>query len=173
MEGLLLIVLSLIISSFFGNKKKASQETPPPVTQKKPTQTVQQTQAQRTEQKPTSGPRSLKELEDWTRQMLEQNDEKIPPKAKEVIKRADTEVRSRVPNSRPATTRQERAPKLDPVIAAGEISERRPGRLSTHNKQVEKPVKEIPVARLINSREQLAHAIVLSEVLAPPISKRK
>lgn len=181
MEGLLLIVLSLIISSFFGNKKKAGQETPPPVKQKQPPQTVQPTRPDRADQSRggrsaqtrTDRPRSLKELEDWTRQMLEQNEEKIPPKAKEVIAKAETEARNRLPQSRPETVRKERQPKSDPVVAMGEIGERRPGRLSAHNKPKEEPMKEIPVKKLIDSKEQLAQAIVLSEVLAPPISKRR
>lgn len=173
MEGLLLIVLSLIISSFFGSKKKASQETPPPVRQKEPTQTSQPAQTRQASQQQPARPRSLKELEDWTRQMLEQNEEKIPPKVKEVVKRAETEVRERSSQSRPQTIRPERVAKVDPVIAAGEIGQSRPGRLSAHNKPKEQPMKEIPVKKLIDSKEQLAQAIVLSEVLAPPISKRR
>lgn len=151
MEGILLIILSLIISSFFGDKKKASQKTPPPVNQKSETR-----------------PRSLKELEDWTRQMLDQSDQKVPPKARQVAERVEREVRSRLPQA-PVKEIQERVP----VTIEREIAERRPGRLSVHQKTEPVIQKELPVAELIDSTDDLARAIVLSEILAPPVSKRR
>lgn len=155
MEGILLIILSLIISSFFGDKKKASQKTPPPVNQKSETR-----------------PRSLKELEDWTRQMLDQSDQKVPPKARQVAERVEREVRSRLPQTPsqvPGNEIQERVP----VTIEREIAERRPGRLSVHQKTEPVVQKELPVAELIDSTDDLARAIVLSEILAPPVSKRR
>lgn len=171
MEGIILIVLSLIISQFFGKKNKETQETPPPVRQNP-------TKQNKTEQKK---PSIFKELEDWSKQVLEQTEQKVPPKAKQVAQKVEEEVRERFPERVQRAERVERVERtsgrgssvIEQTSLTNDSANLRPGRLSAHQQQTKRIVVEDPVHQLIDSREELAQAIVLAEILAPPVSKRR
>lgn len=171
MEGIILIILSLIISSFFGNKKKETQQTPPPVRQKQPVQTKSSTNQNR--------PSVLKELENWSKQMLEETEQKMSPQTKEVVQKAEQQARERFPEQakrfdRQKTRLEEKVPTvIEQTAVSTPRTPERPGRLSMHQQKTKEIVMEEPVKQLVNSREELAQAIVLSEVLAPPVSKRR
>lgn len=170
MEGIILIILSLIISSMFGNKKKETQQTPPPVRQK-PTSTPTPAGQKRTS--------VLKELEDWSKQMLEQTEQKMSPQSKEVIQQAEKQARERFPKQVDRVDRhrargeRNEPSEIEKTAVASSRTPDRPGRLSLHQQKTKELVVERPVKQLVNSREELAQAIVLSEVLAPPVSKRR
>lgn len=170
MEGIILIILSLIISQFFGNKKKETQQTPPPVRQKTTTSTP-------ADQK---RPSVLKELETWSKQMLEETEQKMSPQTKEVVQKVERQARERFPEQAEWVDRgRERLERnaetvIEQTAVTNSRTPERLGRLSLHQQQKTKEiVMEEPVKQLVNSREELAQAIVLSEVLAPPISKRR
>jgi len=58
-------------------------------------------------------------------------------------------------------------------IGRGEHSPKRPGRLSVHKATVSEAKKKVEKPTLIpNTRNELIQAIVFSEILAPPKSKR-
>lgn len=157
MEGIILIILSLIISQFFGNKKKETHQTPPPVSQKKVA-----------EQRPSV----LKELETWTRQLLEETEQKLPESTKRQIEKTGAELKERLPRSTSASSLSQQvntaSEKAQPIQ-----SPVRPGRLSVHAGKPVERIKSEPVSEWFDTREELARAIVLSEIIAPPISKRK
>ncbi|WP_144511130.1 hypothetical protein [Bacillus sp. FJAT-22090] len=144
MEGIILVVISLIISTIFG-KKKQEQKAPKPV-------------KRAPQQKPfTDNPfKNLGEL------------------AKEFKQAQQEELKRRVPILKEEPVVPVIEEKVQREVSRDQGVPRSSGRLSVHQgkKRELTTSKSVMDSVLPDTKEELARAIILSEILAPPKSKR-
>lgn len=144
MEGLIPIIIAVLFSLFFKNKKEPDKKTV-----EKPIDSAPM-------RKPVSE-NPFKELGDFTKQFTSEKQQEMKAKPP-VVKPKEVPVNAK---------KVEREVKRNQGVA------RAPGRLSAHQDNAQKLTTTPVVNNLLPSNEdELIKAIIFSEILAPPKSKR-
>lgn len=154
MESIILVVISLIVSAFFKKGKDGKQQTTKRVQEVKPFT-----------EKPFNG------LEDLAKAFFEEKKEGMDRKPP-VVKKAPV-VTQKVERKSERTVERHSKEIVERDIKRDQGVPRSSGRLSVY--QAEKPRQAVePVLNSIlpDTKEELMRAIVLSEILALPKSKR-
>lgn len=145
MEGIILLVISLLISALFGKKKQEQKKIPKPVN-RAPVQ------------KPIADNpfKNLGEL------------------AKEFKQVQQAELERRKPVLKAESAAPVIVEKVQREINRDQGAPRSPGRLSVHQGNTRNLSDSKPVIQSVlpDTKEELIRSIILSEILAPPKSKR-
>lgn len=155
MEGLIIPLIIIILSSLFGRKKPEEKPAPKPAPRN-----IQNAP----QQKPVN-PNPFKSLGDLAKEFQQEQQQARPERKHTPRKQAPKQV---VQAAAPPVVE-----KLGREIGRDQGVPRSTGRLSTHQVRPINVTKKSVVQEIMpDTKEELMRAIVLSEILAPPKSKR-
>ncbi|MDI2588163.1 hypothetical protein OR571_13815 [Psychrobacillus sp. NEAU-3TGS] len=145
MESIIIFIIIGIISALFGKKKPEPKNAPKPV--KKYSQ-----------QKP----------------FVENPFKNLGELAKEFKQEQQAKIERRPTDSKPEPVKPMTVEKVQREVSRDQGAQRSSGRLSVHqgNRPVVNTAKPVMASVLPETKDELIRAIVLSEILAPPKSKR-
>ncbi|WP_298472864.1 hypothetical protein [Psychrobacillus sp. FSL K6-4046] len=155
MEGLIIPLIIIILSSLFGRKKPEEKPAPKPAPRN--TQNAPQ-------QKPVN-PNPFKSLGDLAKEFQQEQQQARPERKQTPRKQAPKQV---VQAAAPPIVE-----KVGREVGRDQGVPRSTGRLSVHQVGPTNITKKSVVQEIMpDTKEELMRAIVLSEILAPPKSKR-
>lgn len=146
MEGLILALVIMAIGAFFNNKKKDGQEAPD----------------KRRSAPATTGQRTLRRVEDYAREKygeLQTQMKEHPEQAKKVMDKVD-QAKARLPQ-------REIQQAMKPLASTGRLSAHKAPEEVRDMRKSEELSEIFPL-----KAEDLQKAIIFSEILLPPKSKR-
>ncbi|MFJ7826832.1 hypothetical protein [Psychrobacillus sp. NPDC096623] len=145
MEAFIPIIIAALFSLFFKNKKEPDNKRVEKPVNSTPT-------------RKTVSENPFKELGDFAKQFTSERQQEMKVKPP-VVKEIEVPVKVK---------KMEREVKRDQGVSRG------PGRLSAHQEKATERLKSSPVVNnlLPSNEDELIRAIIFSEILAPPKSKR-
>ena len=166
METIILALVVFAISSLFKGNKKQEQKPMPPFNQSSPTQTIEQPKQQSGNNRPRS-------LEDFAKEVFQQLNEKTQPMMEPVP--SNTSMEQKAPDVKNTTLKEEVLSKPvsnRPAFNESRMSDRASG--FKNGGQSRDPIKGKEIGSVVpTSRAALVQAMITSEILAQPVSKRR
>ena len=169
METIILALVIFAISSLFKGNKKQEQKPMPPFNQKPPHTTTVELPHQQGE---NNRPRSL---EDFAKEVFQQLNEKTQPMTEPVP--SSRTIEQNVPNTTNTASKEEVHSKPvvsnRPAFNESRMSDRASG-FKNAGHQSGDPIKGKEIGSIVpTSRTALVQAMITSEILAQPVSKRR